>query len=787
MCLTCFNGGCISGGHAKSHARLNPGHHLTLRISRTPKANQPGVTAPEKVTKLAIGVQGGVQAPGNIEYDIHSSVHCWACGDGVEVDRNASEALASLVQGVLDADSVSHTEETKSWELERNSCKHCEEGGLKQVDNPPTLAAKGLAKCSSCDLTDNLWLCLTCGTLSCGRKNFDGSGGNGHALAHFDATSHPMAAKMGTITPEGEGDVHCYSCDDEVVDKLLSKHLAHFGIAVSDQVKTAKNMAELELEQNLNRKWWSSVTEAGEKLVNRYGPGFTGLENLGNSCYMASILQVLFDLPPFYAAYYTPSSPHTHSCTNAPHAKCFRCQITKIADGLLSGRYSKTPDAPALPPPPSPSRSGSAPVPPPAPKDKDGEPPSADVHNSVAPRMLKALIGRDHPEFSTFKQQDAQEFFEYFMEQLHRHERASELPGPDPSRIFEFSLEQRLQCTTCKKVRYSNERPLYAAVPVPLDANVDKDVTISLDECLKTWGAQEQIADFSCPSCGKATVAAKNYAFATFPDFLVLQVRRFVFSEWVPKKLENEVTVDPNGIVDLSAFRGSGKKADEEELPAGSAAPPVPLAPVDEVLLTQLMTMGFGRVRCEKALRATGGNNVEAGMNWLLEHMDDPNLDVPDVPAPPSGAGAAASANEPSAEALTNLQAMGFTEEQSRAALKETSNNVERAVDWLFSHADDPVAVANALSGGAAPAPPAGGAAGSTPAGPTAGLKDGPGKYRIRSFVTHRGRSTAMGHYVAHIRKGDKWVLYNDRHVAELKDETPAPVGKSYMIILERV
>ena len=39
-----------------------------------------------------------------------------------------------------------------------------------------------------CDLTTNLWLNLVDGTLLCGRKNYDGTGGNGHALAHYETT-----------------------------------------------------------------------------------------------------------------------------------------------------------------------------------------------------------------------------------------------------------------------------------------------------------------------------------------------------------------------------------------------------------------------------------------------------------------------------------------------------------------------------------------------------------------------------------------------------------------------
>jgi hypothetical protein len=59
--------------------------------------------------------------------------------------------------------------------------------------------------CAQCELTQNLWLCLTCGQVSCGRKQFGGIGGNGHALDHYKQTGHGVGVKLGTITPEGGG------------------------------------------------------------------------------------------------------------------------------------------------------------------------------------------------------------------------------------------------------------------------------------------------------------------------------------------------------------------------------------------------------------------------------------------------------------------------------------------------------------------------------------------------------------------------------------------------------
>lgn len=111
---------------------------------------------------------------------------------------------------------------------------------------------KNLEHCCNCALSTNLWLCLTCGNTGCGRKNFDGSGGNNHGIAHFEQTRHPLVVKLGTITAEGEASLYCYACNNDVKDELLVSHLQVLGLNVAGQRKTEKTVMEINLDINLN-------------------------------------------------------------------------------------------------------------------------------------------------------------------------------------------------------------------------------------------------------------------------------------------------------------------------------------------------------------------------------------------------------------------------------------------------------------------------------------------------------------------------------------------------------
>jgi ubiquitin carboxyl-terminal hydrolase 5/13 len=732
VCLYCFNGGCTG---ERDHALLHnqrTGHPLVMNIRRTKKTihrEEP----PQKISKLAIEAETEED-----RYDTETQVSCYACQ--IEKIDKASGKLPAVVDGIMKAMTFARQEEVKAWEQEFTPCDHTrclEQQPSKQIES------QDLGKCSMCDLKENLWLCLECGNLGCGRFQVAGFRGNSHALAHANSTSHAVAVKLGSITPEGSADIYCYRCDDERTDPELASHLSHWGINIAEREKTEKSLMEMQVEQNL--KWdFSTTTGDGQELEPLFGKGFTGLKNIGNSCYLASIIQCLFSLPNFQDRYF---HPHELPPLTATPAEDLETQLRKLADGLISGRYSH-PDANVYASP---------------------DHPEAPHQKGLSPAMFKHLIGRGHEEFSTMRQQDA---FELLLHLFKLINLSQPDPSHDPIKSFRFVMEQRLQCLNCKKVRYRSDEQDNISIPVPVRqvageaASTSKPSfeTITLKECFDIFTAAD-VVELTCPACSSKAGFSKQSKFKTFPQNLAVNAQRFKSVNWVPTKLDIPVQVN-DGIFDLSPYYSSGLQPGEEELPedavvstgVGSVASFTPNA----AALAQLESMGFGRNRCERALHATGNDDPVAAMNWLFGHIEDPDIDEPLN----LGGGGEATSSLADPSKIAQLGDMGIPAPQARKALRECAGDVNRALDWVFSHPDDAGDVEGYGSGGGI---------GLTGPPQLAGSADLPAKFEVQSIVCHKGTSIHAGHYVAFIRKqieggGRQWVLFNDEKVVKAAD-----------------
>lgn len=122
-------------------------------------------------------------------------------------------------------------------------------------------------------------------------------------------------------------------------------------------------------------------------------------------------------------------------------------------------------------------------------------------------------------------------------------------------------------------------------------------------------------------------------------------------------------------------------------------------------------------------------------------------------------------------ESIGIIMSMGFSRAHAVRGLSLANNNVETAVDWALNTPEDSSAL-NALVESFPQSPPA--------QQTKTHYRDGTGKYRLIAFISHIGNHPSCGHYVAHILKDGRWVIFNDEHVA-LSEHPPKDLAYLYL------
>lgn len=100
---------------------------------------------------------------------------------------------------------------------------------------------------------------------------------------------------------------------------------------------------------------------------------------------MNSVLQTLFLQPEFQSRYHSEAHIHLLTCPKFS-PECLMCQVSKLCDGIFSGRYSEKKEAKKV------YFEG---------QSEEERKKIEYVQDGVKPHMFKTLVGRDHKEFKT--------------------------------------------------------------------------------------------------------------------------------------------------------------------------------------------------------------------------------------------------------------------------------------------------------------------------------------------------------------------------------------------------
>uniref|UniRef100_A0A674H7Z6 Ubiquitin carboxyl-terminal hydrolase 8 n=1 Tax=Taeniopygia guttata TaxID=59729 RepID=A0A674H7Z6_TAEGU len=268
------------------------------------------------------------------------------------------------------------------------------------------------------------------------------------------------------------------------------------------------------------------------------GPALTGLRNLGNTCYMNSILQCLCNAP-HLAEYFNRNlyQADINRSNFLGHKGEVAEEFGVIMKALWAGQYKY-----------------------------------------ISPKDFKITIGKINDQFSGYSQQDSQELLLFLMDGLHedlnkadnrkryKEENNDHLDDSSAAEIawhkhkqlnesiivalFQGQFKSTVQCLTCHKRSRTFEAFMYLSLPLASSSKC------TLQECLRLFSKEEKLTDnnrFYCSHCKTRRDSLKKIEIWKLPPVLLVHLKRFSYDGRWKQKLQTSVDF-PLETLDLSQY-----------------------------------------------------------------------------------------------------------------------------------------------------------------------------------------------------------------------------------------
>jgi len=350
--------------------------------------------------------------------------------------------------------------------------------------------------------------------------------------------------------------VFCYECDEFVINDTTDRFLENLRTLVLTKKLTleaesetptrslrARRKRSLEPAQMTAKRQKSSKKENIES-TSKQSRKRLGLKNLGNTCFMNSVLQSLSNIEEFCNV--LTSLPSLDEQIKS--SKDTKKQVDRrISDGVIvTDELKKV--LMAL-------------------KQSDDK-------SAISPNSLFEAIWKVVPRFRGYQQQDAHEFLRYMLDRLHT-ELLHLLPGKlkaEPriqsnslvTSVFGGTLQSCVTCLTCKSTSKTNDPFLDLSIDIPQiytgppRKSKDKEIlpVCHVHDCLQKFVEREELADsekFFCNSCKSKQPATKQFWIRRLPTVLCLHIKRFRWSAYARTKIDTFIEFPLSGL-DMSGY-----------------------------------------------------------------------------------------------------------------------------------------------------------------------------------------------------------------------------------------
>ncbi|KAK3805616.1 MAG: hypothetical protein J3Q66DRAFT_319819 [Benniella sp.] len=454
----------------------------------------------------------------------------------IRLDEMKDEATAT---GVEKCDHVKHAVKTKDFRrLKIKDWDHCRECLNLQAPGRKVDAEATGDSDESLPL-DALWMCMSCQSINCGltaRK---------HAKAHHQTKGHdhPIAINLGNL------DCWCYECDN---------YLMTSG-GKNPTVSECRSLLTKELQARQSRMRAASIAHSKKSkgaVASTPTPAAApvkakvlapGLQNLGNTCFFNSVMQILVETKSLKAILSEKGRPDFQRSL-AVETDSGVGPLTDNFKDFLSTTW----------------------------KQKGG---------IVAPRDLFQQIAKKWRMFRGFRQQDSQELMRHLFDGIREEEKelikktvgenpTSATDGDDANlpkyvpfidSCFAGKLVSVIVCHSCKKCSYAYEDYFDLSLPVK-DTDreaLDNDAVPSTSKDEKADAEKGPELEFILRK------AYKRYLVSSLPPTLVLHLKRFEQSSsrfGLMRKIDDHVEIPIE--IDMEPYCISRSQLEEGEISA---------------------------------------------------------------------------------------------------------------------------------------------------------------------------------------------------------------------------
>lgn len=471
-------------------------------------------------------------------------------------------------------------------------------------------------KCAECSISKDNWMCLQCGVVLCGRYD------NGHALKHSNTNqNHNICMNISNQS------VYCYKCDEFVINDTIENALEEIRQELKEgngdqldtisetsstleEISSSKSIQETASTSSSSDSGWeepapipalpipapaavSSITVSARKLRprkrtissdsnNENGAStakrksmrrVVGLRNLGNTCFMNSVLQSLSNIQEFSCYFNTMPALETKHKQKAYHSRSMKEtlddvfvveELRKVLLNLSQGG--------------------------------DGS------KGAISPECLFLVIWKVVPQFRGHRQHDAHEFLRYMLDRLHTELQQVSFPmdlgGQKPgesknpynvsglshlqakgrhsivTNVFGGVLQSEVRCLICGMESKKHDPFLDLSLDIP-EKYYSKDHSAEsgssggdaangsgsapvchISDCLQSFTEVEELAEtelYYCNSCKCKQKSTKRFWIRRLPNVLCLHIKRFRWNNFYRTKIDLRIAFPINAL-DMSQF-----------------------------------------------------------------------------------------------------------------------------------------------------------------------------------------------------------------------------------------